>query len=597
MKAYLQPFFICANNRLPRHLQSVFRLVACIVVLTSCAVQQSNAQAPGISYSSPQAYYIGQTLTPLVPANSGGSVPATVIGKVITYAGTGTAGSANNSTPLTSTFSSPYNLVFDSSGNLYITCGGDGTIRKITTGGTVSTFASGLNNPTGIAIDGSNNIYVAERASYCITKITSGGTKSTYAGTSGSYGYKDGAASAAQFRDMTGLLYDGSANLYVVDCYNQLIRKINLTSNIVSTVAGTALTTGTTNGAAVGTAEFSYPTGIALDPTDTYLYVADQGNNEIRTINLTTNMVSTLAGNTTGGYADGTGTSAQFDAALEITTDAAGMIYVGDQFNHRIRKITPAGVVTTLAGNGTAISTDGTGNSASFNVPDGLAFNSAGDLFVADNVADNIRKLEVYGYIISPSLPGGLSFDVTTGIISGTATVAAAAASYTATAYNYSGSSSAAVNIAVTAQSAPAISYTSPSYFTVNAVATPLAPVAGNINAIGFAAPVTIASGFASLTTLAVNASGNIYLTDNTTSGELIREIPAGGTLTNLSPDYAGLTGIVADASGNVYMSTSTAVINLTSSTIYASGFNNIIGLAIDAAGNIYVWPMQRWEL
>jgi sugar lactone lactonase YvrE len=200
----------------------------------------------------------------------------------------------------------------------------------------------------------------------------------TFAG-SGSYGDTDGTGAAASFRFPHGVAIDAVGNVYVADRNNYKIRKITPMGE-VSTLAGSG-SLGNADG--LGTAaSFNYPTGIAIDATGN-LYVADSENHKIRKIT-PAGVVSTLAGSGLPGNTNGTGTSASFKAPLGVTVDAAGNVYVADSQNHKIRKITPAGVVSTFAGSGGAGSTDGAGSVASFNLPAGVAVDASGNVFVAD---------------------------------------------------------------------------------------------------------------------------------------------------------------------------------------------------------------------
>ena len=245
--------------------------------------------------------------------------------------------------------------------------------------------------PTSLACDTHGNIYVADPFNNCIRKVTGPGQVSTFAG-SGIEGYIDGPAGTAQFHAPTGVTCDPQGNVYVVDMYNHCVRKIT-PDGTVSTFAGTGAQ-GFSNG--TGTlAQFNTPSGIAMDHNGN-IYVADQGQSKIRKITPSA-VVSTLAGSTVG-FADGTGSEAKFWGEYSVACDRQDNVYVADNHNSRIRKITPAGVVTTLAGS-TAGSADGNASTAQFTSPMGIACDAQGNLYVADRDNNNIRKITPSGTV------------------------------------------------------------------------------------------------------------------------------------------------------------------------------------------------------
>ncbi|MHB1230665.1 MAG: NHL repeat-containing protein [Halothiobacillus sp.] len=245
--------------------------------------------------------------------------------------------------------------------------------------------------PTGVVVDASGNLYVADTNNFEIRKITPAGVVTTLAGST-TPGFADGIGLAAGFNYPTDVALDASGTtLYVADSYNNEIRKINLTTGMVTTFAGS-----TTPGSADGTglaASFHYPKGVKLDASGN-LYIADFNNNEIRKIT-PAGVVTTLAGSTTPGAADGTGPAAAFNHPKGIAVDASGTIYVGDVGNNEIRKVTPAGVVTTLAGSTTPGSANGIGVAASFNAPKGVALNGNGTLLYVADGNNEIRKIDL----------------------------------------------------------------------------------------------------------------------------------------------------------------------------------------------------------
>jgi Bacterial Ig-like domain/Secretion system C-terminal sorting domain/NHL repeat len=318
---------------------------------------------------------------------------------VSTLAGSGTGGFADG-TGTGAQFNNTWSVALDGSGNVYVADGYNNRIRKITATGVVSTLAGSgtwgnadgtgssaqFKNPSGVAVDASGTVYVAEWSGHRIRKITPEGLVSTLAGT-GTAGFADGAGTGAQFNNPYGVAVDGSGTVYVADYNNDRIRKIT-PSGEVSTLAGSTRGFLDDTGTA---AQFSAPTGIAVDGSGT-VYMSDQFNNRIRKIT-STGVVSTLAGFGTVGFADGTGTVAQFAYPQGITVDGSGTVYVADKFNNRIRKITSAGVVSTLAGNGTAGFADGVGTVAQFNEPYGIAVDGSGTVYVADYGNNRIRKI------------------------------------------------------------------------------------------------------------------------------------------------------------------------------------------------------------
>ena len=258
---------------------------------------------------------------------------------------------------------------------------------------TVTTFvaAAGFAAPTGGALDGDGNLYVTDSNNHTIRKVTPAGVVTTLAGTAGSYGSTDGTGADARFQNPYGVAVDGDGNLYVTERENHTIRKVT-PAGVVTTFAGSAGSYGSTDGTGAA-ARFWQPRGVAVDG-DGNVYVADTANHTIRKIT-PAGVVTTLAG-TAGSYGstDGTGAAASFNSPWGMAVDGDGNLFVADTSNHAIRKVTPAGEVTTLAGSaGSSGSVNGIGPAARFSFPTGVVVDGDGNLYVIDNSGSTIRKV------------------------------------------------------------------------------------------------------------------------------------------------------------------------------------------------------------
>lgn len=345
-------------------------------------------------------------------------------GTVSTFAGSPGVSGSTDGTGSAALFNQPYHLRSDVSGNVYVTDMGSNVIRKIAPDGTVSTLAgavgltgttNGLGSaarfyiPTGLDVDTNGNVFVADQGNNLIRKIAMDGTVSSYAGNATTTGAADGVGGYARFQTPMGLATDANGNAYVADMDNHTIRRV-APDGTVTTVAGTPGVSGKTDG--IGTsAQFHSPIGVALDASGN-IYVADSGNNTIRKIT-PSGLVSTLAGTAgTSGTTDGLGSAALFNYPRSLTVDkSTGTIYVSDSGNHTIRKIAADGTVTTLAGMaGTNGSSDGAGISAMFYWPFGLALDGSGNLYVADTSNNTIRKIALStGFVTTASGTTGVS--------------------------------------------------------------------------------------------------------------------------------------------------------------------------------------------
>jgi sugar lactone lactonase YvrE len=484
----------------------------------------------------------------------------TPAGAVTTLAGTAGMVGSTDGTGAAARFHFPTGVALDSAGNIYVADEFNHTIRKVTPAGAVTTLAgtagmagsadgtgaaARFSAPSGVAVDSTSNIYVADTANSTIRKVTPTGVVTTLAGTAGMAGSVDATGAAARFSAPSGVAVDSAGNIYVADTVNSTIRKVTPAGS-VTTLAGAAGIYGSVDGVGAA-ARFNYPDGVTVDSAGS-IYVADRDNDAIRKITAA-GVVTTLAG-TAGmfGSDDGTGATARFYSPFGVAVDSAGNLYVGDTLNTAIRKITPAGAVTTLAGTADmAGSTDGTGATARFYFPAGAAIDGAGNVYVADRNNHTIRKITTAGVVTTLAGTAGML-----GSVDGTG--AAARFSFpTGVAIDSAG------NLYVADEENATIRKV-----TAAGVVTTLAGAAGML---GSADGTGAAARFYYTTGVAVDSAGNLYVSDH--YNHTIRKITAAGVVTTL----AGTAGMIGSTDG----------------TGAAARFDLPTGVAVDSAGNVYV--------
>jgi len=477
----------------------------------------------------------------------------------------------------------------DTTGNL---------IRKLPiAGGTITTLAgtSGVagatnvgagafNNPTGIAVDGPNgNVYVADNGNHQIRQVTQPvapavSVVSTLAG-GAAPGAANGTGAAALFRNPYHVAFGtfGGAHLVVADKGNSAIRKITLPGGVVTTFAGTLGVTGQTDGpdalAPGSAALFTEPHGVATDAAGN-VYVTDTSNHTSRRIAGTgNNHVTTVAGTHVGsGKLDGASTTARFDHPTGLGVDTAGNYYVADESNHAIRKVSPTGLATTLAGNlGVAGNAVGTGATATFRCPKGVAVDASGNVYVADAKNHTIRMVTSGGAAIT--IAGGLA-PAANGLVNGAGT-AARFDTPSAVALDTAGNVIVAdtVNNAIRRIANDAAK-------TVTTVATFTYTAASPAGTTGVDAACTTARGVVGV---AVDGANNIYVADN--RAHVIRMITPGGAVSVL----AGTAGTVgsSDATGAAAAFNSPYHLVSSGSNLYVADFGNHVIRKVTTAGGV----------
>ena len=305
----------------------------------------------------------------------------------------------------------PISIAVDASGNLYISDQGNFRVRKVSASGFITTVAgngvSGTTisgsavyaeiNPWGVGVDAAGNVYIA--AGNSVLKLNAAGVLTLVAGT-GTAGYSGdgGPAIAAQLNNPAGLCVDAAGDIFIADDGNARVRKVN-TLGIITTIAGGG--TGGIGDGGPATAANVNPYGVAVDAAGN-VYIADQNNERIRKVN-TSGIITTVAGNGTPGFSGdgGAATSAELYYPYDVKVDAAGNLYIPDKHNQRIRKVNTSGIINTIAGTGTAgYSGDGgPATAAELNNPSGLAIDVSGNVYVADQTNNRIRKISTSGII------------------------------------------------------------------------------------------------------------------------------------------------------------------------------------------------------
>jgi len=477
----------------------------------------------------------------------------------------------------------PVGIALDSSGNLYIADSQNNRVR-IVTGGIINTFAGNgtysqgggpgqyndggpavdalLHIPMGVTVDKSGNVYIADTADNTIRKVTTDGIINTICGTSYP-GFSGDTANAvdADLNHPSDVALDSSGNIYIADTNNARIRQIN-TSLVINTYAGSGSIGWAGDGGAATstTVAMSAPVSLALDGSGN-LYFVDNGTSRIRKVD-TKGILTTIAGNGTAGFTgDGAAaTSAEMNFPTGLALDSGGNLYIADFQNLRVRKINTSGTINTVAGNG-VLSYSGDGGpalSAQMNSPRGVAVDSAGNLYIADTNNNVIRKVASNGIVTT---------------FAGNATAGGNGDGSTATGAQLNGP----LGLAVDAGGNLYIADTQNSRIRKVSAGGTISTVAGN-GTPGYGGDGSAAT--AALlnfpTAVALDSAGNLYIAD--LNNNRIRMVSPGGTITTVAGN--GSSGYVGDGA---------AAVNARLFTPQ--------GVAVDAAGNLYIADTGNWAV
>jgi uncharacterized protein (TIGR03437 family) len=590
--------------------------------------------APGASVSIPVQYGVaadasGNVYFPVPNLNA--VFKAGPSGAVTRIAGSGVAGFWGDGGPaLSAQLNNPNGVAVDSSGNVFIADTNNFRVRKVDGLGNIATVAGNGNccgytgdggaatsaqigSPYGLAVDSFLNLYISDIRNCVVRKVTASGIISTVAG-NGTYGYSGdgGEATSAEFRYPYGVAVDAAGNLYIADAFNLRIRMVS-TSGTVTTVAGNGSCCYNGDGGAATSAELAYPAGVAVDASGN-LYIADSENSRIRKV-APGGTIATVAGNGSGyGFSGdgGAATSAQLANPEGVAMDASGNLYIADQGNARIRKVSAAGIIATLAGG--ALGDGGPAVFGFLNQPAAVARDNAGNTYIADTNNNRVRKIAANGTIAT---------------VAGTG-----AAGYSGDGAAASAQLSGPRGLALDASGSLYIADTNNHRVRKVDSSGNISTVAGNGYCCGYtgdggaATSAQIGSPYG----LAVDTSGNLYFSD--ISNNVVRKVAASGIIATVAGNgtygYSGDTGaatsaklsypaaVAVDAGGNLYIADTNnyrirmVSTNGTIATVAGNGTSGYSGdgglatsaevaspegVAVDAAGNLYIADTYNYRV
>ncbi|MBI4479529.1 MAG: hypothetical protein HY651_05860, partial [Acidobacteria bacterium] len=495
-------------------------------------------------------------------------------GTITTVAGTGVDGFSGDGGQATSAqLSQPRGVAVGTDGSLYIADSTNFRVRKVSPGGIISTFAgdgvprfggdggpatsASLDFPSGVALDAVGNLFIATTGSHRIRKINLAGSISTVAGNGmNTFSGDGGPATSAALNDPVAVTVDSGGNLFIAEFSNQRIRRVN-SAGTITTVAGNGEFKFAGDGSAASSAALDLPLGVAADAAGN-LYIADTQNHRVRRVS-SSGVITTVAGNGVAGFSGdgGPATGAALDAPRGLAVDASANLYIADRGNFRVRRVSPSGTITTVAGGGDNFPGDGSPATSAALSAFGVALDAAGNLYIADRASSRIRKVTPGG-IITTVAGGGAAFPGDGGLATQAALNNPAGVAVDAAANLY---------IADTLNNR--IRKVNPAGVITTFAGNGMFDFSGR--GAGDGGPATAAM-LAEPAGVALDASGNVYIADywngrirRVTSDGIIRTIAGGGSGEQFAGDggpaiSAALnqpSGVAPDAAGNLYIADS----------------------------------------
>jgi sugar lactone lactonase YvrE len=331
---------------------------------------------------------------------------ASVTGTITTVAGDGTEGYSGDGGPATSAeLFWPHGVAVDASGDLFIADTTNGAIREVVKAtGDIRTVASKLGSPQGVAVNAFGNVFIADTSNDVVREMDQATEQLVTVAGNGTAGYSGdgGPATSAELNNPNGVVLDKAGDLFIADANNNVVREVN-TSGIITTVAGNGSPGYSGDGRPATSAELHSPRGLAVDGIGD-LFIVDFANHRIREVVKATGVITTVAGNGTGGYSGngGPATRAELLFPTGVVVDAVGDLFIADSGNSVIREVNTSGIITTVAGNGTHGYSGDNGPATTAKLYDaaGVALDNSGDLFIADTFNNRIRRVTLPAVVV-----------------------------------------------------------------------------------------------------------------------------------------------------------------------------------------------------